>query len=105
MKFDFSQFHPLDHWPYSPRCHEFYGGGRHHLRLAWDIRRRDEVIGVFARFTTCLIGNHKWRVWKRGRGPLSAVIGQNRVLGEPGDYFAACAYCDARRTATEDEWW
>lgn len=104
MRLDFSQYHPLDHWPWSPRCHTFYGGGRHHLIIAWQYRRRDEVIGVFARWTTCFIGHHKWQVWRRGRGPIGAALG-SRMIGKPGDYIAACAYCHKTRTATEDEWW
>lgn len=103
-KFDFSQFHPLDHWPFTARCREHYGGGRHHLSIAWDFRRRDEVVGFFARWSTCVLGRHKWRVWKRSQRPIDQVIG-SRVMGEPGDYRAVCAYCHRSRTATEDEWW
>lgn len=101
---DFSQYHPLDHWPFSARCRDHYGGGRHHLRIAWRFRRRDEVVGVFARVSTCVIGRHKWQVWRRSNRPLGEVLG-SRVIGKPGDYMAACAYCHTTRTATEDEWW
>ena len=101
---DFSQFHPLDHWPYTERCRAHYGGGRHHLRIAWDFRRREQVVGYFARWTTCVVGRHRWRVWKRTMR-LDDIGGRNRVLGAPGDYRAMCAYCHTDRTATEDEWW
>lgn len=43
-RFDFSQYHGLDHWPFSPRCHNMpTGGGLYHLRLAWQQRRRGQA--------------------------------------------------------------
>lgn len=104
MKFDFSQYHPLDHWPGTSRCRQHYGGWRNHLVIAWDFHRREQVYGWFARWTTCPLGRHKWRVWRAvhrpdGEGPLVP-----REIGAPGDYTAVCAYCHRRRTATEDEW-
>lgn len=101
-EFDFSMYHPLDHWPFTARCREHYGGGRHHLRIAWAFRRRDQVYGWGLRWTTCLIGRHRWDVWRRGGGGLPRTGGP---LGQPSDYRAHCRYCPASRTATEDEWW
>lgn len=36
MKFDFSQFHPLDHWAGELRCWRLPGGPLVHLRYWWD---------------------------------------------------------------------
>lgn len=102
MRLDFSQWHPLDHWPGTRRCRQHYGGWRHHLKIAWDYRRRDQVYGWFARWTTCLLDRHKWSVWRRVREPGPRII--PRETGAPGDYTAMCRYCHRTRTATEDEW-
>lgn len=102
MELDFSRYHPLDHWPGTRRCREHYGGWRNHLSMAWEYRRRDQVIGWFARWTRCLTGRHSWQVWRRFGG-IEEFRSKN--LGAPGDYKAWCRYCHKRRTATEDEWW
>lgn len=36
---DFSVFHPLDHWAFSPQCFRWHGGPIHHLRLWWEFQR------------------------------------------------------------------
>lgn len=102
MKFDFSQFHPLDHWPGTSRCREHYGGWRRHLVIAWQWHRRDQVVGWFARWTTCLADRHKWAVFRLVRKPGPRIL--PREIGAPGDYTALCRYCGRTRTATEDEW-
>lgn len=62
---DFSQFHPLDHWPGSARCRSLYGGWRNHLRMAWDYKWS----GDLRSHTLCRIGRHRWgRTWTRSRG-------------------------------------
>lgn len=103
MRLDFSQYHPLDHWPGTRRCRQHYGGWRGHLSMAWEYRRRDQVVGLFARWTTCLMGRHSWRVWRFVRGIDELRSGGK--AGAPGDYMPECRYCHKRRTATEDEWW
>lgn len=52
---DFSEFHPLDHWPGSARCHEFFGGWRHHLRITWAFRRKPQLLAA----TRCRLGWHR----------------------------------------------
>lgn len=103
MKLDFSQWHPLDHWPGTRRCREHYGGWRRHLTIAWEFHRRDQVVGWFARWTTCLMGRHSWQVWRVVR--RIDEFRQAGKVGAPGDYKPVCRYCHRRRTATEDEWW
>lgn len=108
MRLDFSQWHPLDHWPGTKRCREHYGGWRHHLVTAWLYHRRDQVIGWFARPTICWAGRHgrPWviaRVVHKRAGDDGPLI--PREQGAPGDYRAMCRYCHKMRTATEDEWW
>lgn len=105
MELDFSRYHPLDHWPGTQRCRQHYGGWRHHLSLAWTYHRRDQVIGWFARWTTCLYGRHGWQVWRRVERPDPGGPLIPKERGEPSDYTGMCRYCHLRRTATEDEWW
>ena len=35
MKFDFSEFHPLDHWAGSWRCWSLPGGPQRHIKFWW----------------------------------------------------------------------
>jgi hypothetical protein len=90
MEFDFSQFHPLDHWPGTRDCRSFYGGTRNHLKMTWSYRRKPELRS----YTVCLIGLHRWRgVWsvrEEERGQWKAW--KNR----PAD-FEACGDCGKSR--------
>lgn len=86
MKLDFSEFHPTgDHWPYGRYCRGLPGGGRRHLRLAWDFHRREQVIGWWRRPLFCTWGRHRWQVWQRNDGAV-------RVL---------CIFCPATRLPSE----
>lgn len=87
-KLDFSQFHPLDHWPFEVRCYRFYGGPWHHLKIAWQLRRREELIHWFWKhLRLCRPLGHQWNVfYMRGRG-----------------YWASCLPCGADRDATPEE--
>ncbi len=40
MNFDFSHFHPLDHWALSPECWRWYGGPVNHIKLWWTFQIR-----------------------------------------------------------------
>lgn len=66
-KLDFSQFHPIDHLPFSERCKSLYPkglkAGIHHIRMAWDIKWRDDYWqGKFL----CHLGLHRYqKVWYR----------------------------------------
>lgn len=52
---DFSQFHPLDHWPGDQRCRTLPGGLRNHLALAWHYKWSSSL----AVATLCRIGLHR----------------------------------------------
>lgn len=108
MNFDFSQWHPLDHWPGSARCRQHFGSWQHHLVIAWEYRRRDQVVGWFARWTTCLLGRHHWwiaRIVHKREASDEGLFLPPKERGAPGDYRAVCSFCGKVRTATEDEWW
>jgi hypothetical protein len=61
---DFSEFHPLDHWPGSSYCRELPGGVRNHLDLAWQYRWSRRL----AEQTKCRFGRHDpMHGWKRDR--------------------------------------
>lgn len=56
MQLDFSQFHPLDHFPGTRRCRSLPGGTRNHLALDWQYRRMHALRAV----TLCKVGRHSW---------------------------------------------
>jgi hypothetical protein len=63
-KLDFSQFHPLDHWPGSAYCRGLYGGTWNHLKMAWEYRWSGWLAGA----TLCRVGRHDvTTVWRRRR--------------------------------------
>ncbi|HEX4395453.1 MAG TPA: hypothetical protein VH084_28565 [Mycobacterium sp.] len=87
MQLDFSQFHPLDHWPGSAYCRGLYGGTRNHLSMTWSYRRKDQLLAA----TLCKIGRHRWRnVWE-GRP------GERRPWKDRPADFEACRSCGQRR--------
>lgn len=55
-KLDFSQFHPLDHMPFTSECRGYYGGGKGHFLLLWEYRWRRRIIT----HTLCQINHHEW---------------------------------------------
>lgn len=62
-KIDFSQWHPLDHWPFTSRCRSFHGGGRHHIKITWEFRRKDDLHRPL-----CKLGRHRYAwIWQRDR--------------------------------------
>ncbi len=91
MKFDFSKYHPLDHRPGTARCRAHYGSWRYHLRLAWVMGRRDQVLRPFRRVLFCPWGRHRWRVWY-------GYFGDRPVQVDP-----VCADCPATRLPSEQE--
>lgn len=99
-RLDFSRFHDQFHRPFTRECYQQYGGPWHHLKLAWEFHRKDQVIRPFWKHTFCLIGKHKWVIWKTGNTPW-----WSKELGKPSDYHPTCKYCSKTRVATEDEWW
>lgn len=65
---DFSQFHPLDHWPWEPRCQSLPGGRRRHLQLAWE--HKDRHWSRIRRRSLCRLGHHRiTHAWKRKGSP------------------------------------
>lgn len=92
MEFDFSDYHPLDHWPGTRRCWAHPGGVRRHLWLAWVMGRRDQVARPFRRRLCCPFGWHRWNVWYGTGFP----DGRTRIN-------PMCAYCRAERLPSEHE--
>lgn len=84
---DFSQFHALDHWPWTRWCREQpYGGGWHHVKSTWQWRRRDQWFGWWFKITQCTFGKHEEMFW---RSPKGAWVG--------------CRYCNWSRPPSEKE--
>lgn len=54
-EFDYSEFHPLDHWPWQPYCWGWYGGVPRHISLWWDFQAEDQLFSA----TLCRIGRHR----------------------------------------------
>jgi len=71
---DFSEFHPTgDHWPFTPYCRTFYGGGRQHIALAWEYRRRDQLLAPW-HWWQCRRGHHRMMDgWRRDRLTMDMV--------------------------------
>lgn len=92
MKLDFSQFHPLDHWPASKRCMSLPGGPKNHMSLAWQYKWRDKLVEPWARIFRCSFGKHKFITWTH-RSPLTDKI----------NVVPRCNYCEATRPASEVE--
>jgi len=81
-KVDFSQFHPLDHWPGTARCRGFYGGTRNHLSMAWDFKWRAEI----KHHTKCRLGLHEVvQAWRMGPNPATFTVCRNcsKRMSEP----------------------
>lgn len=57
-KIDFSEFHPLDHKPFTTECRVYPGGSRRHLRLGWEHGWGATFRAVGYRFG-CMVGRHK----------------------------------------------
>lgn len=65
MKLNFSEFHPLDHWPGTGYCRSLPGGTRNHLWMAWHFHRREQVVSPAYKLLLCHIGRHSEQVWYR----------------------------------------
>lgn len=89
MKLDFSQFHPLDHWPW--QCDGLYGGWRHHLSIAWELRRKEQVLWPWYRML-CLFDWHRFMV-----GSQQDEHGEVWVHAE-------CRQCHLGRMVTDEEY-
>lgn len=89
---DFSMFHPSDHWPWEPRCREFYGGWRYHIKIAWTYRWKPEIRWWAWRpyyLIACRLGFHSWETWwRRDKG-----------------YTTLCEYCLVHRETLDNEKW
>lgn len=68
-----------------------YGGTRQHLYIAWEFRRRDQVLRPLWRLLACPFGRHMIDVW--------------HVTSPAGVTSAkpCCRYCDFTREPTEAE--
>lgn len=83
-KLDFSQFHPLDHWPLSKRCREHYGGFRNHVKLVWCYKWNIEG-WIKEHITHCPWGRHCYRPWFRAAGGIPG--GEMKYAGR------TCIWC------------
>lgn len=93
-KLDFSKFHPVsDHWPFTPYCNQFYGGGWNHLSVAWQFHRRDQVLKWPRRLLFCWRGKHRWAVW----------YGHFDENGSGTTIHPVCKDCRATRLPSEKE--
>ncbi len=91
-KLNFDQFHPLDHRPGDARCRAHFGGWKHHLRLAWDYHRKDQVLRPLRRSLFCKLRQHRWEVWY-----------SNNRDGQPSKVHPVCKDCQATRLPSEHE--
>ena len=76
-KLDFSQFHPIDHYWFEPRCKELYGKRRIHFKYAWEFIHLPRLKS----WTLCKVGRHNYVQWWRHEQPL----------------FEACSYCSKKK--------
>lgn len=89
MKIDFSEFHPLDHWPLTRRCRGLPGGTRNHLHLTWVYRRREQALHPLYKLVLCPLGRHHVQVWY-------ATFKDGTEVVKP-----TCAHCDWTRLPSE----
>jgi hypothetical protein len=80
-KLDFSEFHPLDHWPFTAYCRSRPGGTRRHLKYTWEFRRRDQLLAPW-HWLRCRTGRHQF------------VEGWHRAdVDSPWERHVECAWC------------
>lgn len=96
MQLDFSQFHPLDHFPGSWYCRSLPGGTRNHLVMDWQYRRKNQLRA----HTLCKFGWHTWQeVWAR-RDDDAEQVAEDRMW-RPWKHrapdFEACGACGKDR--------
>jgi hypothetical protein len=87
-KLNFSQFHPLDHYPFEKRCWEFYGGPVTHIQYGWQFKWKSDIRA----HTRCRIGWHKWTTWRRRVHP-----GVPRSESDEWISYIACGDCMKKR--------
>jgi hypothetical protein len=62
------EYHPIDHWPGTRICRQYYGGARIHLGYAWHYKWSE----VVRAHTLCRLGHHEpveW--WNPGSDPYA----------------------------------
>lgn len=91
---DFSQFHPLDHWPGSPYCRSLPGGFKNHMELYVDLKLAEDFRWI--RWPLCLIGKHKFFVWYST--PKVELLERPKLVVRP-----TCSCCGKTREPTEEE--
>lgn len=89
MEIDFSEFHPLDHWPGTRYCRSLPGGTKRHLNYAWHERRKDQILKPWYRIFHCTFGDHKFLIWYHRNKEDKIVI------------TPMCKYCPATRLPSE----
>lgn len=90
-RLDFSQFHATgDHWPFGRYCRAHYGGGWHHLRLAWHYRSDEYCERVVRRV---------WRALRMCRWYAHRL----QTWHVDGACVTICLCCEMVRPATADE--
>jgi hypothetical protein len=91
VRIDFSEFHPLDHFPGDARCRSLPGGMARHFYLAWQYQWK-ETLGywiLWPFFTiSCRFGWHRLHTWS---------------WSNPRQFKTFCQYCDYSRKATPEE--
>jgi hypothetical protein len=91
MRLDFSEFHPLDHWPATARCRSLPGGAVRHLRYAWVFRRREQAMTPLYKLLRCPLGRHAEQIWY-----CHLADGTKQII-------PSCRYCDWTRLPSEAE--
>lgn len=56
---DFSEFHPLDHYIWEPRCRDHFGGPKRHIQLWWWYKFEYTPEKVWHRWVLCRLDRHQ----------------------------------------------
>ena len=88
---DFSEFHPLDHWPWEQRCRDHFGGWRRHLEL-WHEYQAPDPIG----WVLCKLGRHD-------PGPFWTRVGLGAIDDSDPPTGYMCHRCGTETEAPQED--